>query len=215
MLISEMLVQSLTADKMSDIIFDRFGVNVYEYKPTDMTLMLDTSDFMHFSMTPKELNEFLAKFGWYVSGYGNKLIVLRKSKLLNSNKLHYYLKGSKIDPLLAKRIGLRAKSCNDLTEDPEDFKAGSIYSDKRNYVWSIDFDINDFDSLLHLVEVAREYGKYVYLVKLNDNVYKDPEYEAINEPACFITRTIHPYEILGGFTGKYADIATQIQALLK
>lgn len=215
MLLSEMLHQSLSASKMSNILSARFGVHVHAYKHDDMSLCIDTSDMYMFNMTPKELNEFVNKFGWYVSGYGSKLIVLRKNKLLNSNESHYYLKGSKIEPELAKKIGLRAKSYNDLTEDPEDFKAGSIYSDKRNYVWSIVFDISDFNSLLHLVEVASEYGKYVYLVKLTDNVYKDPEYEAIDEPACFITRTILPYEILGGFTGKYVDIATQIQALLK
>lgn len=214
MLLTEFMLNSLSADKMSDILYDRYDINVYEYGKDDMSLSFDTADMHKLHMTPKEFNEFCNKYGWYVSGYGTHLVVIRKNNVeniqANNSYTHYYIKGSNVSPDLVKRIGLRAKSANALTDNNEDFKIGPIYSDKRNYIWDIS-TVNTKSQLAHLVEVAMEYGKYVYLIKLKDKVIKDPEYEKIAEPACFITRTIQPYEIIDVYTGTFDSIAGKIQ----
>ena len=220
MLLTEFMLNSLSADKMSDIIFDRFNVNVYEYKADDMSLMLDTSDLMHFNMTPKELDAFLHKFGWYVSGYNEKKIFIRQGRIVNTQQktayANLYLRGCAIGPLVCKRKGLRAQKTSDLTDDPEDFKIGPVYNDKRNYIWDISAAANDINLLAHYVELAREYGKYVYLVKLDSNVYKDPEYEYIDEPACFIDRTILPQEILACVSDDtYLNLAIKLDKIIK
>jgi len=218
MLISEMLGTSLTAEKMSDILYDRFGVNVYEYDTDDMSLSIDTSDFRYFCMTPTQFDEFVNRFGWYVSGYSERLVVIRKNReyvdLTKSVYAHLYIKGSQTEPSIAKKIGLRAKTYNALSDDSEDFKVGPIFSAKRNYLWDISH-ATSYADLASCVEDAAAYGKYIYLIKLKDRAIKDPEYELTDASACFVNRTIQPYEIIGSFTGKYANIAKEIRDCIK
>ncbi len=210
-------------NKREDLTPNSYSTDPNERSGTAQTgkedlISLEEDVLERHGLTLKEFEKRLKPYGWTVTGYTHKQVLIMPNRLGRGQRLNVkkpealalinkckglYLRFDNREPSLIKRVGFRTTKDRYLNLDDPKRSKTQFWNQERVYVYSIDQlarytkgdPVQILYGLFEIVQSGMEYGRYLYLMKVPESIRFDRDLEyndgILSQIAGYLESNVH------------------------